>query len=149
MDLIQSTTLASAMIAVWGMGPDPLPPNRSRLAVSIGEYLISVAAVVGTDMLGGETVAGKALQNPRMRQAVAQVLGAAYIDDWRVMYVNKEAIDLAAEALMAQGELVGDEIAGLLDSVGLREPVDSDPYPEEIPLPPVFEPLKIEAEKTA
>jgi hypothetical protein len=81
---------------------------------------------------------------------VAQVLGAAYIDDWRVMYVNKEAIDLAAEALMAQGELVGDEIGGLLDSVGLREPVASDPYPQEIPLPPVLEPLKIEAsEKSA
>jgi ATP-dependent Zn protease len=150
MDLIQSTTLASAMIAVWGMGPDPLPPNRSRLAVSIGEYLISVAATMGdSELLGASNPASKALGNPRSRQAVAQVLGAAFIDDWRVMYVNKEAIDLAAEALMAQGELVGDEIAGLLDSVGLREPDDSDPYPEEIPLPPVFEPLKIEAEKTA
>jgi ATP-dependent Zn protease len=150
MDLIQSTTLASAMIAVWGMGPDPLPPNRSRLAVSIGEYLISVAATMGdSELLGASNPASKALGNPRMRQAVAQVLGAAFIDDWRVMYVNKEAIDLAAEALMAQGELVGDEIAGLLDSVGLREPDESDPYPEEIPLPPVFEPLKIEAEKTA
>jgi hypothetical protein len=150
MDLIQSTTLASAMIAVWGMGPDPLPPNRSRLAVSIGEYLISVAATMGdSELLGASNPASKALGNPRSRQAVAQVLGAAFIDDWRVMYVNKEAIDLAAEALMAQGELVGDEIAGLLDSVGLREPDDSDPYPEEIPLPPVIEPLKIEAEKTA
>jgi hypothetical protein len=123
--------------------------HRSRLAVSIGEYLISVASVVGNDLLGSETVAGKALQNARMRQAIAQVLGAAYIDDWRVMYVNKEAIDLAGEALMAQGELVGDEIGGLLDSVGLRAPVESDPYPLEIPLPPVLEPLKIEAEKTA
>jgi ATP-dependent Zn protease len=149
MDLVQATELTAHMIAVWGMGPDPLPMHRSRLAVSIGEYLISVASVVGNDLLGSETVAGKALQNARMRQAIAQVLGAAYIDDWRVMYVNKEAIDLAGEALMAQGELVGDEIGGLLDSVGLRAPVESDPYPLEIPLPPVLEPLKIEAEKTA
>ncbi len=102
MDLIQSTTLASAMIAVWGMGPDPLPPSRSRLAVSIGEYLISVAATMGdSELLGASNPASKALGNPRSRQAVAQVLGAAFIDDWRVMYVNKEAIDLAAEALMA------------------------------------------------
>ena len=92
---------------------------------------------------------GKALGNPRSRQAIAQVLGSAFIDDWRVMYVNKEAIDLAAEALMAQGELVGDEIGGLLDSVGLRTPTEGDPYPQEIPLPPVLEPLKIEAEQTA
>ena len=146
MDLIQATTLASAMIAVWGMGPDPLPPHLSRLAVSIGEYLISVAATMGdSELLGTSNPASKALGNPRQRQAVAQVLGAAFIDDWRVMYVNKEAIDLAAEALMAQGELVGDEIGGLLDSVGLRAPDASDPYPEEIPLPPVLEPLKIEA----
>ncbi|HEY0830006.1 MAG TPA: hypothetical protein VGE99_02610, partial [Candidatus Dormibacteraeota bacterium] len=88
--------------------------------------------------------AGKALQNPRSHQAIAQVLGSAFIDDWRVMNVNKEAIDLAAEALMVQGELVGDEIGGLLDSVGLREPTPADPYPDEIPLPPVLEPLKIE-----
>ena len=150
MDLIQATTLAALMIGVWGMGPDPLSPQQSRLAVSIGEYLISVAASMGdSELLGSSSPAGRTLSNPRSRQAVAQVLGSAFIDDWRVMFVNKEAIDLAAEALMAQGELVGDEIGGLLDSVGLREPVESDPYPQEIPLPPVLEPLKIEAEKTA
>jgi ATP-dependent Zn protease len=150
MDLIQATTLASAMIGVWGMGPDPLPPHISRLAVSIGDYLISVAATMGdSELMGTTNPASKALGNPRLRQAIAQVLGAAFIDDWRVMYVNKEAIDLAAEALMAQGELVGDEIGGLLDSVGLRAPTESDPYPEEIPLPPVLEPLKIESERTA
>ncbi len=144
-DLAQATSLAALMVGVWGMGPDPLPPHLSRLAVNIGEYLISIAAVVGSELLGEESPAAKVLGNPRLRQAVAQVIGAAFIDDWRVMYVNKEAIDLAAEALMAQGELVGDEIGGLLDTVGLREPSDGDPYPEEIPLPPVLEPLKYEA----
>ena len=148
-DLVQSTQLAAMMIGVWGMGPDPLPPHTSRLAVSIGEYLVSVAATLGDTELAGSSPAGRALGSPRSRQAIAQVLGAAYIDDWRVMNVNREAIDLAAEALMAQGELVGDEIGGLLDSVGLREPDESDPYPQEIPLPPVLEPLKIEAEKSA
>jgi ATP-dependent Zn protease len=149
MDLLQSTALAASMIAIWGMGPDPLPPDRSRLAVSIGEYLISVAASMDNELLGVGNPVAKALGNPHSRRAVAQVLGAAYIDDWRVMYVNKEAIDLAAEALMAQGELVGDEIGGLLDSVGLRQPDASDPYPQEIPLPPVLEPLKIEASESA
>ncbi|HET7338363.1 MAG TPA: AAA family ATPase, partial [Candidatus Dormibacteraeota bacterium] len=149
MDLIQSTQLAAMMIGVWGMGPDPLPAHISRLAVSIGQYLISVAATLGDTELAGSSPAGRALGDGRLRQAIAQVLGAAFIDDWRVMYVNKEAIDLAAEALMAQGELVGDEIGGLLDSVGLREPDESDPYPSEIPLPPVLEPVKIEAAQSA
>jgi ATP-dependent Zn protease len=145
-DLGMATNLAATMIAIWGMGPDPLPAERSRLAVSVGEYLLSVMPSLDNEALGISTPAAKALSNPMSRQAIAQVLGSAYIDDWRVMYVNKEAIDLAAEALMAQGELVGDEIGGLLDSVGLRAPEASDPYPEEIPLPPVFEPLKIAAQ---
>ncbi len=144
-DLATATQLAALMVGVWGMGPDNLPPHLSRLAVNIGEYLISIAAIGGNELLGEETPAGKVLGNAVLRQAAAQVIGSAFIDDWRVMNVNKEAIDLAAEALMAQGELVGDEIGGLLDSVGLRAPDADDPYPEEIALPPVFEPLKIEA----
>lgn len=144
-DLATATQLAALMVGVWGMGPDNLPPHLSRLAVNIGEYLISIAAVGGSELLGEETPAGKVLGNGRLRQAAAQVIGSAFIDDWRVMNVNKEAIDLAAEALMEQGELVGDEIGGLLDSVGLRAPDADDPYPEEIALPPVWEPLKIEA----
>ncbi|HYL09050.1 MAG TPA: AAA family ATPase, partial [Candidatus Udaeobacter sp.] len=32
-DLAQSTLLAALMVGVWGMGPDPLPPQLSRLAV--------------------------------------------------------------------------------------------------------------------
>jgi hypothetical protein len=50
--------------------------------------------------------------------------------------VNKEAIDQAAEALIAQGELVGDEISGLLDSVGLRNVTAADPYPPDLPMVP-------------
>jgi hypothetical protein len=57
-------------------------------------------------------------------------------DDWRLMYVNKDAIDQAAEALIAQGELMGDEISGLLDSVGMRLPTAADPYPPELPMVP-------------
>ena len=76
------------------------------------------------------------LHNARSRRTVAQILGSAYIDDWRLMYVNKDAIDQAAMALMAQGELMGDEIAGLLDSVGLRKPTAADPYPPDMPIVP-------------
>ena len=40
------------------------------------------------------------------------------------------------EALIAQGELMGDEISGLLDSVGMREPTAADPYPPDLPMVP-------------
>jgi ATP-dependent Zn protease len=135
MDLIQATGVACRMVGIVGMGADKLDAEMSRKAINIGEQLISVVQVTqGVHEQG--TPSGAVLNNPQARRTVAQLLGAAYIDDWRLMYVNKEAIDLAAEALMAQGDLMGDEISGLLDSVGMREPMEGDPYPEDVPALP-------------
>jgi ATP-dependent Zn protease len=135
MDLIQATGVASRMVGIVGMGADKLDSEMSRKAINIGEQLISVVqATQGVHEQG--TPSGAVLNNPQARRTVAQLLGSAYIDDWRLMYVNKEAIDLAAEALMAQGDLMGDEISGLLDSVGMREPMEGDPYPEDVPALP-------------
>jgi len=141
MDLIQSTNLACHMVGVWGMGPDPLDPVMSRKAATLGEHFISrfQEASGGSPLTGGATSLPGAVLNGASRRVVAQVLGAAYIDCWRLMYVNQEAIDQAAEALMAQGELVGDEVGALLDSVSLRMPNESDPYPEEPPMIPPSE----------
>jgi len=148
MDLIQATRQACHMIGVWGMGPDPLDPTLSRKAASIGEHLISRFEDASTGQLAGGTVTGAVLQGPS-RRVVAQVLGAAFIDDWRLMHVNQEAIDQAAEALIAQGELMGDEVGALLDSVNLRMPTDADPYPDEQPLIPPAEPERLRALETA
>jgi ATP-dependent Zn protease len=134
-DLSSATAIACRMVGTIGMGPDKLSPEVSAKAVNFGEQLISVAEIpAGLHAQG--TWQGAVLSNPRGRRVVAQLLGAAYIDDWRLMNVNKEAIDEAAEALIAQGELMGDEISGLLDSVGMREPTTADPYPPDLPMVP-------------
>jgi len=138
MDLIQATAIACEMVGIKGMGPDRLDPEMSTKATNIGEQLISVAQVTGGVHEKGTEVSA-VLSNPRSRRVVSQLLGHAYIDDWRLMYVNKEAIDQAAEAVIAQGELMGDEISGLLDSVGMRKPDESDPYPEDLPSVPDYE----------
>jgi ATP-dependent Zn protease len=135
MDLRMATAMASSMVGVVGMGPEKLDEQMSRRAADIGEQLISVAEIP-SGLLEQGSFTGAVLNNRRSRRIVAQILGSAYIDDWRLMYVNKEAIDLAAEALIAQGELMGDEISGLLDSVGLRMPTEADPYPEDLPAVP-------------
>jgi cell division protease FtsH len=134
-DLVGATNMACRMVGTIGMGAENLKPELSQKAANIGEQLISVAEIPGGQHQESSW-AGAVLHNPRSRRVVAQILGAAYIDDWRLMYVNKEAIDLAAEALIAQGELMGDEIAGLLDSVGLRKPTEADPYPPDMPIVP-------------
>src|ERR1700694_4980959 len=131
-DLMSATAIACRMVGTIGMGPDKLDPQMSATAANFVEQFISVADIAqGAHEQG--TWVGAVVNNPRGRRVVAQLLGSAYIDDWRLMYANKEAIDQAAEALIAQGELVGDEISGLLDSVGLRAPTAADPYPEELP----------------
>ena len=133
-DLAMATRRAAIMAGIVGMGGEQLRPDLARKAVGLGETLIS-AAEAG-NAFGVENPIAAAMSNPLNRRTVAQILGAAYIDCWRLMYVNRESIDQAAEALIAQGELVGDEIQGLLDSVGLRAPTDADPYPEDMPLVP-------------
>ena len=135
-DLGQATQLACHMVGLVGMGPDALSEEESRRAMGFGEYLISVAEMSGGQMssgIVGPTLSGKG------RATVAQVIGSAYMDCWRLMKANEEAIDLASDALIAQGELVGDEITGLLDSVGLRMHGDADPYPPALPKIPNLE----------
>jgi ATP-dependent Zn protease len=134
-DLMGATNEAAHMVGLVGMGAENLPPEVAKKAVNIGQYLISSAELGGGLMEGG-TRTGAVIGNPLARRTVAEILGAAYIDCWRLMYVNRDAIDQAVEALMVQGELVGDEIKGLLDSVGLRFPNDNDPYPEDMPTAP-------------
>jgi len=132
-DLRMATHTACIMAGIVGMGADELDLKQSGKAADIGEHIISVAQVTVGPQHEMQTLEGAVLSNPRARRTVAQILGAAYIDDWRLMYVNKEGIDLAAEALLnAGGELVGDEITGLLDSINIRMPTAADPYPEDV-----------------
>jgi len=131
-DLMQATNITTHMVGLVGMGPENLTEDESRRAMRYGEYLISVAEMrAGNEMTPGHVA--PTLANPKARATVAQVIGCAYIDCWRLMKANQEAIDQAAEALIAQGELVGDEITGLLDSVGLRAYSAADAYPPELP----------------
>jgi ATP-dependent Zn protease len=131
-DLIQATDLACRMIGVYGMGGERIDVDTSRKAVGFGESLIShYEAIQG--MGGGDSSPNGAVLRGPQRRTVAQTMGAAYMDSWRLMNVNQEAIDLGADALIAQGELVGDEVEGLLGSVGLRMFNEADPWPPAMP----------------
>ena len=130
-DLMHATNLACEMVGVRGMGPEALSELESRRAMRLGETLISfVESTQGMHEFGNVTAA--VLRSPA-RRMVSQILGAAYIDSWRLMYANKEAVDQGAEALVAQGEVVGDEIKGLLESLSLRFFDEATPYPPDLP----------------
>src|SRR5438309_81363 len=134
-DLVQATKLACAMVGAWRLGPAPLPPRRSKRAADFGETLVSRAEVI-QGMQEQGTIEGTVLSSPTSRRIVAQIMGAAYVDDWRLMFANREGIDQGAEALIKQRELVGAEIEGLLSSIGLRMPDADDLYPKDAELVP-------------
>jgi ATP-dependent Zn protease len=135
-DLRMATGNAAEMVGLVGMGGELLPLEHARKAVSIGENLISVAEMMQGPMEGG-SLPTAALHSQLARRTAAEILGSAYIDCWRLMYVNREAIDRAVERLVLTGELVGDEIKEVLDQVGLRFPTDADPYPPDMPVVPL------------
>ncbi|HEX4212878.1 MAG TPA: AAA family ATPase [Candidatus Dormibacteraeota bacterium] len=146
-DLRSATRLACQMVGVFGMGQEDLDTHASQRAANIGESLISRAEAMQGLADGGGNIISSLIQGPS-RRVVAQIMGSAFVDCWRVMYVNREAIDRAAQALIAHGELMGDEITSLLDWAGLREPTPNDPYPEELAqVPPleVEQPFKVSA----
>jgi cell division protease FtsH len=137
-DLNQATDLACRMIGIYGMGADTIDQETSRKALGFGDSLIShYEAVQGQG--GGDASPNSAVLRGPQRRTVSQTLGAAYIDAWRLMNVNQDAIDQGADALIAQGELVGDEVEGLLASIGLRMFKEADPWPPAMPKIPTIE----------
>src|SRR5260370_410497 len=102
-DRATAIQLAALMVGVWGMGPDNLPPHLSRLAVNIGECLISIAAVGGSELLGEETPAGKVLGNGRLRQAAAPGIGSALLAHRGLIDVHQKTIHPPPRARRGQG----------------------------------------------
>ena len=128
-DLANATRDAALMVGVYGMGPDMRSDEDSLRAQMIGHRLISQAAFHSGPM--GETdVVGQVMRDREKARDVAQILGIAYVDCWRLMLKNKEAIDRIARVLVEKKELVGKEIDELLDTVTLVGPEVADAWPD-------------------
>src|SRR5207245_9731500 len=80
--------------------------------------------------LGETDVVGQVLRDREKARDVAQILGSAYVDCWRLMLKNKEAIDRIARVLVERKELVGREIDELLDKDTLAGPEAADAWPD-------------------
>ncbi len=127
-DLLAATTMAAQMVGLWGMGPDMRNDEDSLRAQMIGERLISRAAAAQS--ASDVSVLAAILNNPGKARDAAQILGSAYVDAWRLMTKNKDAIDQLAKVLVEKQELVGREIDELLDTVRLVGPDSADAWPD-------------------
>ncbi len=136
-DLYSATATASAMVGMWGMGPEEVPislrpsrrlgpgeqPDAADLVKArlreIGDQIMNRASV-GSALMSDPI--GSVLSSPGKREAVAQLLGQAYVMAYSLMATNRAAIERIADALMERKEMHGDEVGALLDSVGLVRP---------------------------
>jgi ATP-dependent Zn protease len=135
-DLYSATATASAMVGSWGMGPDQMPmmiktdkrlregeqPDhdtavRKRLA-EIGGQIMNRASTGGM----GDGPLGNVVGAPGKGNAVAVLLGQAYVAAYSLMATNREAIERIADAVIERKEMHGDEVVDLLNSVGLVRP---------------------------
>ena len=128
-DLMSATRDAALMVGVFGMGPDRRNDEDSLRAEMIGHRLISAAAALQAPQ-GDPNVVATVLRDREKARDVAQILGSAYVDCWRLMVKNKDAIDRLARVLIEKKELVGKEIDELLDTVTLVGPETADAWPD-------------------
>jgi ATP-dependent Zn protease len=128
-DLASATREAAFMVGLYGMGPDRRNDEDSLRAEMIGYRLIAQSAGLQAPQGEPNPVAAILQQRDKARD-VAQILGSAYVDCWRLMTKNKEAIDRLAHVLVERKELVGREIDELLDTVHLVGPEAADAWPD-------------------
>ena len=128
-DLQSATSMAAQMVGAFGMGPELRGDEDSLRAQQIGERLVSRAAATGSALEGGNLIA-TVLSNHHAARDVAQILGLAYVDVWRLMMKNREAIDKLAHVLVERQELVGREIDELLNSATLEGPDTVEAWPD-------------------
>jgi ATP-dependent Zn protease len=128
-DLMTATRDAALMVGVYGMGPDRRNDEDSLRAEMIGHRLISAGAALQAPQ-GDPNVVTSVLRDRDKARDVAQILGSAYVDCWRLMLKNKDAIDRLAHVLVERRELVGREIDELLDTVHLVGPEAADAWPD-------------------
>jgi ATP-dependent Zn protease len=127
-DLERATSIAAQMVGLYGMGPDARNDEDSLRAQMIGERLISWGPA--TESVGQANVIASIVRSHDKAVDVAQVLGSGYVDVWRLMTRNREAIDYLARALVERQELVGNEVDDLLKSVEIVAPAGTEGWPD-------------------
>src|SRR5207248_3088849 len=90
-DLASATREAAFMVGLYGMGPDRRNDEDSLRGEMIGYRLIAQSAGLQAPQGDPNPVAAILSQRDKARD-VAQILGSAYVDCWRLMLKNKEAI---------------------------------------------------------
>jgi ATP-dependent Zn protease len=133
-DLGQATSTAATMVGQWGMGPKWLEldgttfadeteaQTRARIAQRFEEIgLRLMNRTRGSADFHADPIAA-VLNDPTKRANAAQLLGQAYVTAEAFVRANKDKVEAVADAVIAKGELYGDELMELLDAQDFQTP---------------------------
>ena len=133
-DLQHATFRAAYMVGTAGMGPQQLTLNGAKFddesEEQTRERIMQRFEKVGLTLMnrtqGGGFLAidpiASVLQDRFKRAYAAQILGQAYVTAENFIAANREAVERIATAVIAKGELYGDELVGLLERQNLKKP---------------------------
>ena len=134
-DLQYATARAASMVGAAGMGPQRIELNGHRFVKGESEEqtreeimrrfedigLQLMNRTRGSADFGGDPIAS-VLQDQAKRRYAAQILGQAFVTAQNFVTANKPAVEKIADAVIEKGELYGDDLNRLLNSVDLKKP---------------------------
>ena len=136
-DVLSATRLASLMVGSWAMGPGRIELNGTSMTLhgnhdnddaqrigkrfeDLGMQIMNRASSSGP--MSPDPVSS-VLGDPSKRDAVARLLGQAFVTAYQLVVQNKDGVEHIANVLIEKRELHGDEVVALLDAADLTEPV--------------------------
>jgi ATP-dependent Zn protease len=132
-DLQTTTTMAAAMVGVWGMGPDAIELNgrfktdeeREEAVEKVKQRFEKIGVqLMARASLGVATVnpLSAVLGDRDKRSFAAQLLGQAYMAAHLVMEHNRDGVERVANVLLEKKEIFGNELLALLNAQKLEIP---------------------------
>ena len=136
-DVAAATSLASMMVGSWAMGPGRIEIDGATLVVGghhgnddaerIGNRFEDLGIQIMNRASRGGPMSpdpvGSVLGDPAKRNAVAKLLGQAFVTAYQLVVQNRDGVEHIADVLIERRELHGNEVVELLDSVNLKEPI--------------------------
>ena len=132
-DVGMVTAYASHMVGHHAMAPAPIvlddriEDEEERQAAEtkvMGQFERLGRQIMhrsGGGMMDGNPYAAT-LGDPHKSRLVAGLLGQAFVVAWNTVRANREGTEYIADRLVAEGELYGDDVTGMLDGARLHKP---------------------------
>ncbi|HEX5617239.1 MAG TPA: AAA family ATPase, partial [Solirubrobacteraceae bacterium] len=131
-DVRNATTRAALMVGFRAMGPAAIdlsdriadPDEREAAEARVRARFQEIGFQIMNRSPGDldSNMFAATLLDRDKRPLIATLLGQGFVVAYQTVLQNREGTERVAEALIAAGELYGDDVTGLLDLAALRKP---------------------------